>query len=413
MHPGLLDVLHDPGDVDRLAVGERVDVDLDRVLEEAVEQQRVLLVGLDVGLQVGVEILGRVADLHRPAAEHVGGPDQEREADLFGDHRRLLGRERRAVGRVLDAELAQQGAEAAAVLGEVDRVDGRAEQRDPGLLEVAGELQRGLAAELDDHALGPLLLADGEHVLGGERLEIEAVGGVVVGRDRLRIAVDHHRVATELAGGHRRVHAAVVELDPLADPVGPGAEDDHRVPVAAAHLRGGRAVGPRPLVRRVVVGRGRLELGGAGVDRLVDAGQALGAVALDGERLELAQEPAVDQAAPVDGLDVEAAAEGLEHVVEALGAGGLEPLEQLLVGVRVLGLRVELARAQRLGEGFAEGAPDRHHLADALHVGRELALGAWELLEGEARDLGDDVIDRRLEGGGVARVMSFGISSSA
>ena len=45
---GLLDVLHDPGDVDLLAVGERVDVDLDRVLEEAVEQQRVLLVGLDV-----------------------------------------------------------------------------------------------------------------------------------------------------------------------------------------------------------------------------------------------------------------------------------------------------------------------------------------------------------------------------
>ena len=79
---GLLDVLHDPGDADRLAVAERVDVDLDRVLEEAVEQQRVLLVGLDVGLQVGVEVLGRVADLHRPAAEHVGGPDQQREADL-------------------------------------------------------------------------------------------------------------------------------------------------------------------------------------------------------------------------------------------------------------------------------------------------------------------------------------------
>ena len=51
--PGLLDVLHDPADPD---VGRRrkgVDVDLDRVLEEAVEEQRVLLVGLDVPLQVG------------------------------------------------------------------------------------------------------------------------------------------------------------------------------------------------------------------------------------------------------------------------------------------------------------------------------------------------------------------------
>ena len=52
--PGLLDVLHDPGDEAVLAVGEGVDVDLDRVLEEAVEQQRVLLVGLDVGLEVGL-----------------------------------------------------------------------------------------------------------------------------------------------------------------------------------------------------------------------------------------------------------------------------------------------------------------------------------------------------------------------
>ena len=155
----------------------------------------------------------------------------------------------------------------------------------PGLLERARQLQRRLAAELDDHALGLLLLADREHVLGRQRLEVEAVGGVVVGRDRLRVAVDHHRVAAELARGHRRVHAAVVELDPLADPVRAGAEDDDRVALAAADLRGGGAVGPRALVGRVVVGRRRLELGGAGVDRLVGAGEALGAVALGGQRL--------------------------------------------------------------------------------------------------------------------------------
>ena len=35
---GLLDVLHDPADPDVLAVAQRVDVDLDRVLQEAVEE---------------------------------------------------------------------------------------------------------------------------------------------------------------------------------------------------------------------------------------------------------------------------------------------------------------------------------------------------------------------------------------
>ena len=290
---------------------------------------------LTCGLEVGGQVLGRVTDLHRPAAEHVGGPDQQREADLFGDHLRLLGRERGAVGRVLDAEPAQQGAEPAAVLGQVDRVDRGAEQRHARLFEGAGELQRRLAAELDDHALRALLGADGEHVLGGQRLEVEAVGGVVVGGDGLRVAVDHHRVAAQLAGGHRRVHAAVVELDPLADPVRAGAEDDDRVALAAADLGGRRrAVGAGALVGGVVVGRRRLELGGAGVDRLVGADQPLGAVALAGQRLQLAQEPAVDQAGLVHRLDAEAAAERLEDQVEALGAGLLEGDQQVRVGLR-------------------------------------------------------------------------------
>ncbi len=36
MDTGLLDVLHDPADVDLGAVAKRVDIDLDRILEEAV-----------------------------------------------------------------------------------------------------------------------------------------------------------------------------------------------------------------------------------------------------------------------------------------------------------------------------------------------------------------------------------------
>ena len=88
--------------------------------------------------------------------------------------------------------------EALAVLGEVDAVGRGAEDRHARLLQLLGELQRRLPAELDDHAeqLALLLLApeDLEHVLGGQRLEIEPVGGVVVGRDRLRVAIDHDRL---------------------------------------------------------------------------------------------------------------------------------------------------------------------------------------------------------------------------
>ncbi len=56
-----------------------------------------------------------------------------------------------------------------------------------------------------------------------------------------------------------------------------------------------------------------------------------------------------------------------------------------------------LERAQRLLQAFAEGAADRHRLADRFHRRRQRRFGAREFLEGEARNFGDDVIDRRLE----------------
>jgi len=47
-----------------------------------------------------------------------------------------------------------------------------------------------------------------------------------------------------------------------------------------------------------------------------------------------------------------------------------------------------------------EGAADGHRFADRLHGRSQRGIGIRELLEREARDLRDDVVDRRLEGGG-------------
>ena len=119
----------------------------------------------------------------------------------------------------------------------------------PASCRLGRDPQRRLAAELHDHALGLLDVDHLEHVLDGQRLEVEPVGGVVVGRDRLRVAVDHHRVAADLAHGHRGVHAAVVELDPLADAVRARAEDHDARPRAAAHLARRRASPPTRAAR--------------------------------------------------------------------------------------------------------------------------------------------------------------------
>ena len=64
--------------------------------------------------------------------------------------------------------------------------------------------------------------------------------------------------------------AAIIELDALADPVGATAEDDRLLAIGHAGFAFSRAVGAGHLVGRVHVGRLGGELGGAGVDALVD-----------------------------------------------------------------------------------------------------------------------------------------------
>ena len=66
MDARFLDVLHHRGDVDLLAVAERVDVDLDRVLDEPVEQD-----GAADSRHRALERVVVVADSHRAPTEDV------------------------------------------------------------------------------------------------------------------------------------------------------------------------------------------------------------------------------------------------------------------------------------------------------------------------------------------------------
>jgi len=115
--------------------------------------------------------------------------------------------------------------------------------------------------------------------------------------------------------------------------------------------------------------------------------------------LDLREEPRVDLRVAVQLLDRHPDAERVGDVPEPLGARVGELVADL---VRVDRLEVEavdadLEPAQRLLQRLLERAPDRHHLADRLHLRGQPVVGLLELLEREARHLGDDVVDRRLE----------------
>ena len=58
-----------------------------------------------------------------------------------------------------------------------------------------------------------------------------------------------------------------------------------------------------------------------------------------------------------------------------------------------------LQATQRLLQRLLKSAADGHDFAHGFHGGSQDRLRAGEFLEGEARNLGDDVVDGRLERG--------------
>ena len=449
MDPALLDVLHHARQVELPAVVEGVDVDLGGGVEEAVDEQGGRAAGRPSAFaaapgEVVAQLFAGVDDLHPAPSQDVGGADEHRVADPVRDARRLSLVRGRAVGGRAQPGLRQDGAEAFAVLGEVDGRGARADDGQALGLEGGGQRQRRLAPQLHDDAGdrpgGGLRPVDLQDVFQREGLEVEACGHVVVGGDRLRVAVDHDGLVV-LPQSPGSLHARVVELDPLPDPVGPRTEDEDGGPLPAGDL--GLLV-----VARIVVGGAGREFGGAGVDRLVDGVDSVGpshlpdrllpdaadladlrvgeavpfgqAERLRAERLaagefvgdlvdqaDLVDEPGVDPGRLVGLLDAHRPAQGLlegdEAPLRGRGRGPQEGDGLLAAGRQALPVEGGAALVEGshgLVEGLGEVPAQGHGLAHRLHRGGQPRVGVGELLEGEARHLHHDVVERGLEARG-------------
>ena len=441
MHACLLDVLHDAANQHPLAVADRVHVHFDRVVQEAVQQHRRVVGDRDGGLEVALEVDLVVDDLHCAAAQHIRRTHHQRiaEAGRFLD--RLLQRSDGGVSRLLQVQAIDRLLEALAVFGAVNRVRAGADNRHARRFQRARQLQRRLAAVLHDHAFRLLNAHDLQHVFQRDRLEVETVRGVVVGRDRFRVTVHHDGFETIFAQRQRRVHAAVVELDALPDAVWSAAQHHNLVAILirvrlALLFIGGVHIG----------GIGR-ELGGAGIDALIDRMQVVlltqladlafrdarqrrqtrvgKAFALQHAQERLAQtvdafarhllfqthqffnlhqEPAVNIGQVKDAIDRHPGAEGIGDIPDTLGAGIFQLAANAgqRIGVVKVHFRVEAVgahfqAAQRFLHRLLEGAANRHHFADRFHLGGQTVVRAGEFLEVKARDLGDDIVDRGFE----------------
>ena len=196
MHARLFDVLHDAANQHHFAVADSVNVDFDRIVKEAVQQNRRVVRDADRGLEVALQVGFVVDDFHRPTAQDVGRTHHQRVANLF----RLLnghlnGRYGR-VRRLFQLQTVNRLLETFTVFGTVNRIRAGSDNRYAGRFQRTRQLQRRLAAVLDDNALRLLDTHDFQHVFQRHRLKVQTVGGVVVGRHGFRVTVNHNGLVT-------------------------------------------------------------------------------------------------------------------------------------------------------------------------------------------------------------------------
>ena len=153
--------------------------------------------------------------------------------------------------------------EAFTVFGAVNGVRACTDNRDTGGFQCTTNLQRRLAAVLNDHAFGLFNVADFQNVFQGDRFEVESIGRIVVRGDRFGVTVDHDRFVTVFAHCHGCVHAAVVEFDTLTDTVRATAQDNDLLLVCRTSFI-------FTLVRGVEVSVRGFMTTATGVDTLVD-----------------------------------------------------------------------------------------------------------------------------------------------
>ncbi len=95
------------------------------------------------------------------------------------------------------------------------------------------DVESGLAAKCGQDGVGAFGGDDPFDELGGNRLDIGAVGHVGVGHDRGRVGVDQDDAIPFLAERLAGLGAGVVELASLADDDGAGADDQDRLEVSS------------------------------------------------------------------------------------------------------------------------------------------------------------------------------------
>ncbi len=427
-----LDMFHDGRYEDFPAVGYGVSFHLYCVLQEFIDQYWPAGCYVYGRIYEGGEHCVVVDDFHTPASQDVGRPHHERVAYFPGHCQGFFEDYRCPTFGLGNLKLLYDVLEPFSVLCQVYAVRRSPQDIHSCLFEFPGDIEGCLAAELHDHSKGLFLCIDAEHILHGERFEIELVRGVIVGGDGLGVAVDHDRFVSFIPQREGRMDARVVELDTLADSVRPPAQDHDFGPAGDLDLVGcvvGGVIvdGIGAAYRHRAPGLCFAQCEALIPDLLLlDPEEATQVFVRESFFLGLHEE-VTGKGSSFEGEDLLLPLHQLFHLLDkpSLYAGDLvklvhgSPFPQGFVhdelpfrtGLRQKGeefvqrklvevfgkaeaVAFYLQRADGLLKGLLVILTNAHNLAHGLHLRSELVFGFPEFLEGPPRKLDDHVISR-------------------
>ena len=107
MDARFLDVLHDCADHGRLSVGDAIDIDLNGVLEKAINEHRAIRRYFNRARHVTSQVRLGIDELHRAPAQNEARPNEHRIANFLRYRHGLFGVCGRTVGRLAQAKFVQ------------------------------------------------------------------------------------------------------------------------------------------------------------------------------------------------------------------------------------------------------------------------------------------------------------------
>ena len=305
-----------------------------------------------------------------------------------------------------------------------------------------GQVQRRLATKLDNYSdlrsRLRFVVVHSEHVLERQRFKVEPIASIVIGRNCLRIAIDHDGFVAIIFERKSRVAAAVIEFNSLPDAIRARSQNDDLWRLCRWRLI-------FFVVGRVEIRGHRFKLGGAGVHQLEDGfdphalaqfphllhalvsfelplggdtfiakaetlevAKALRAYILRSslcnfhlrkrDLAHLEKKPGIHARVTRHFTHAHASLECEANVTKTLRSRRNEHLGQ---AARIQNFRTGLfpcfQRAPRLHQRFLKGPAYGHHLADRLHLRTQGVVGSRKFFELPLGNLDDDVIDGRFK----------------